>query len=353
MISAPNRIVEYGYLIAGGLLLLGCGSPAGPVGQGKDPCEVAQEIRPKPEFLTVPEEANIVARIAPGRFGGLFQDLGNTDRLVLYLQDLAKTDSATTVIRRLLSCGGAYPGWSNRLLDPNNPLTREGQYTASQLLNYSHALEQLRSDAGVWGIEVDPETNRVWIGLRAASELTRVRGIVTSAGVPSEAVDLEVPPPVTGTEPFRVLDSVVIPRVHLTDNGVFLAGTRVEYTNHFQETRYPDNCVIVGGGAFSFLYHIEKWNGQSWRKIHDPDCLAIALAPRPVPPGASMTDSVQFVGVRRINASPIWKTARITGTYRFVGRMYLSTTPNAPFVANPAPEPQNSTPFRIINTLPF
>jgi hypothetical protein len=140
---------------------------------------------------------------------------------------------------------------------------------------------------------------------------------------------------------------------HATDNGVFLAEARVKYTNHFSETRYPDYCVISNGTRFSFLYRIEKWDGQAWRRVHDPVCSAIALAPRPVLPGQSLTDTIPFVGVRRLRAAPLWATARISGYYRLVGTVYLSTTPNPPFLANPAPEPQVSTPFRIRNTLPF
>jgi hypothetical protein len=313
----------------------------------------AREIRDSSGFLGVAQEADVVARVVPGGFGGLFQQFGLADQLVIYLKDRTRSDSARTMLKRLLSCGAAYPGWDNRLVSSELIQDRDGLFTASQLLAFLHDMEQLRNDPAIWAMEIDPETNRVWIGLKSANDLVRVRAAVASAAVPSEAVEIEMPPPVTGTEPFRVLDSVIIPRAHATDNGVFLAGARVQYMNRYSETRYPDNCVTIGGEAFSFFYHVEKWDGLTWKKVHDPDCLAIALPPRPVLPGESMTDSVRFIGVRRVRSSPLWLTARITGTYRFVGKMYLSTTPNAPFLANLAPEVQNSTPFRIYNTLPF
>lgn len=339
---------------AGGLLLLfGCGSPAGPVDENKDPCDVAREIRPSSDFLTVPQEADIVARISPGGFGSLFQDFGNTNRLVIHLQQMVKSDSAVTVIRRLLTCGGAYPGWSNQLVDVSNPLFQAGQYTASQLLAYRSTLQPLQNDPAVWAIEIDPETNKVWIGLRSGTESSRIGQAVTTQGVPMEAVEIEAPPLVSGSEPFQVLDSVIVPTPHSTDNGVFLAEARVTYTNRFSETRYPDNCTTIDGSRVSFLYRIERWDGQTWRNIYDPICRSVALLPRPIEPGQSRTDTIPFVGVRRLRSVPLWRTARITGYYRFVGTVFLSTTPNPPFLANPAPEAQNSTPFRIRNSLPF
>ncbi len=313
---------------------------------------MAREIRPQPEFLTVPEEADILARISPGGFGSLFQDFG-PGSLVVYLQNLAKSDSAKLVIRRLLNCGGAYPGWSNQLVDPNSIQVRQGNYTGSQLLGYLRALDQLKNDPAVWAIEIDPEINKIWIGLRSSSELARISLGVTSAGVPNGAAQIEIPPSATGLEPFHVLDSTVATVVKVNANGVFLAEARVTYTNHFSETRYPDYCVTIDGSRVSFQYRIEEWDGQNWRTIHNPICLAIGLPPDPIQPGESRTDTIPFGGVRRLNAQPLWRTARITGYYRFVGKVYLSVIPNTPFLTDPAPEAQISTPFRILNTLPF
>jgi len=342
--------------LVGGLLSLGCGSPAGPVDQPGDPCDVARETRPQPEFLTVPEEADIVARISPGGFGSLFQDFG-PGSLIVYLQNLAKSDSARFVIRRLLNCGGAYPGWANQLIDPNSIQFREGKYTGSQLLSYLSALDQLKNDPAVWAMEVDPETNKIWIGLRSSGEIARVNLAVTAAGVPNDAVQIEVPPSATGFEPFQVLDSTVTTVLKVSTKvsayGVFLADARVAYTNHFSETRYPDYCVTVDGSRVSFQYRIEKWDGQNWRNIHNPICLAIGLEPDPIQPGESRTDTIPFVGVRRLNAQPLWLTARITGYYRFVGKVYLSAIPGTRSLTNPAPEAQISTPFRILNSLRF
>jgi hypothetical protein len=272
---------------------------------------------------------------------------------VIYLKDSSKKNSAEQALLQILNCNAVYPGWLGHLIKTDVIDVRQGSYSATELLSYSHSLGQLRNDPDVWGIEVDPEADKVWIGLRAAAALSRIQQAVTTAGVPIGAVSIESPPPVTGSEPFTVLETDVPTIAHQTDNGVFLAAVHLRYTNHFGETRYPDNCITVDGSQVSFLYRIEKWDGQAWRKVHDPICLSIALAPRPIAPGESRTDSVPFVGVRRLMAVPVWRVARITGTYRFVGTVYLSTTPLPPYLSNPAPEAQNSTPFRIVNSLPF
>jgi hypothetical protein len=341
----------YILIVAGGLLISTCGGS--PVEPALDPCVKAQELRGSASFLGVAEEANVAAQVIPGGFGALFQDFGYTNDLLIYLQDPSKTDTAKQALRRLLFCGAAYPGWLDRLVGTDAIQVRQGQYTGSQLLTYSHALAEVRSDPEVWALEVDPETDRIWIGLRSSAALTRIQQAVIGMGVPAGAVNIEVPPPVTGSEPFSVLDSVVITSAHDTANGVFLASAYVRYTNHYAETRYPDNCITVDRSHVSFLYRVEKWDGQAWKKIHDPICESIALAPRGILPAESRTDTVLFVGVRRLRSVPLWQTARISGTYRFIGTVYLSTIPNPPFLANPAPEEQNSTPFRIINRLPF
>jgi hypothetical protein len=295
-----------------------------------------------------------VARVIPGGFGSLFQDFGYSNDLVIYLKDLSKQSSAKQALLQVLTCNAAYPGWLGHLIKAYVVDVRQGQYSATELLSYSQSLGQLRVDPDVWGVEVDPEIDKVWIGLRSTAALSRVQQAVTTAGVPTGAVSIESPPPITGSEPFTVIETDVTTIPHPMDNGVFLASVHLRYTNRFGETRYPDNCSTrIDGSQVSFLYRIEKWNGQTWRRVYDPICQSIALAPRPIAPGESRTDSVPFFGVRRLMGAPVWRAARITGTYRFVGTVYLSTTPLPPYLTNPAPEEQNSTPFRILNSLPF
>ena len=345
-----STVLVYCVVLAGGLLSLECGTTTGPA---IDPCQTARDLRTSPGFLTVAEEADIVARVIPGGFGSLFQDFRSSNDLVIYLKDPSKRNSAEQALLQLLTCDVVYPGWFSHLIKADVIDVRQGQYSATELLGYFHSLGQVRTDPDVWAVEVDPETDKVWIGLRSAAALSRIQQVVATIGVPAGAVSIESPPPVTGSEPFTVLDTDVPTTPHPTDNGVFRAATRLKYSNHFGETRYPDNCTTADGSQVTFLYRIEKWNGQAWRRIYDPICATIALFPRPVAPGESRTDSLPFVGVRRLLGAPVWGAARITGTYRFVGTVYLSTTPLPPYLTNPAPEEQNSTPFRIVNGLPF
>lgn len=339
---------------AAAVFLLACeGGSAGP-GPELSVCERAQALRTQPGFTTVAEEADLTARVLPGGFGGLYQDIGYG--LVAYFkapvgfevkQDLAK----------LLACEGAYPGWVDSLVvaDPTGVIVRQGQYTARELLSYIRALEPLKADPAVWDFEVDPETNRVWLGITDAAQLGRVQLAVTGRGVPLAAVQIEVPPPTTGAEQFEILDTGITTKSG-EDFGTISLNVRVRFTNRQIATRYPDWCV--GAQWAYFQGSLEKWDGTSWRFVKGYACIAILLPPRAVLPGESVTDSVLMGGARRLNTGPAWRTARITGTYRFVGSVYTATTPHPiggiPIVSDPAPrEEQLSAPFRIKNALPF
>jgi hypothetical protein len=339
---------------AAAVFLLACeGGSAGP-GPELSVCERAQALRTQPGFTTVAEEADLAARVLPGGFGGLYQDIGHS--LVAYFKE-SVSFGVKQDLAALLACGGAYPGWAGVLVvaDPTAVIVRQGQYTARELLSYFRVLEPLKADPAVWGLEVDPETNRVWLGITDAAQLTRLQQAVTGRGVPLAAVQIEVPPPTTGVEQFEVLDPAIATR-GAAALGVFSFQPRVRFTNRQSSTRYPDWC---GGVAWSFfLGAIEKWNGTGWRVVYGFTCTANLLAPRAVPSGESVTDSLPVAGVRRLNAGPAWLTARITGTYRFVGRVYTATTPNPqggpPLLVNlAAQQEQVSTPFRLTNALPF
>lgn len=343
------------------VLVLGCNG--NPVEPHVDPCEAARAIRSSPTFLTVAEEGDIAARVLPGGFGGLYQEFGGNSNgiLVAYFNDLSVSGEAKTDLRKVLLCGGAYPGWAGVLLstDLDAIAIRQGLYTGSELLSYLRALEPLKNDAGVWAIELDPEANRVWIGLTTGSALTRIQESIAARSVPAGAVLIEVPPPTTSAEQFQVLDSPAV-TVDEGDPGVLFFSLRVRFTNRQTSPRYPDWCVDPDPNSLTtyFLHTIQQWNGTQWKEVKAPLCNAILLPPRFVGPGESVTDSVPVVGVRRLNAIPHWLTARITGTYRFVGKVFRSTIPNPqggpPLVTDlAAPEEQVSAPFRLINTRPF
>src|SRR5207244_1875841 len=107
--------------------------------------------------------------------------------------------------KRVLACGGAYPGWMDVMVDPTTIEIRNGQFTATELLAYFRSLQSLRTDPGVWAIEPDFELNRIWIGLGNAAANDRIRAAVVFASVPIEAVSIKVPPTPTGSEAFDVV----------------------------------------------------------------------------------------------------------------------------------------------------
>ena len=334
------------------LVASGCGAAPGPPDPPDDPCAAARAIRSGPQFLSVAEEADIAARVIPGGFGGLYQDL-ESQRLVVTLKDPTKSGPAAIALRALLYCGGAYPGWANELVTPAVMGFRSAQYNGTELLSYLRALQPVRGDPGVWALEVDPELNRIWIGLDNAAELPRIRQMVSDRGVPLAAVALETPPPTTGAEPFAVLENPVLTEAGPT-LGVFGLIFHVRYTNPFPERRFLERCPEPGSFHTSVRYFIEKWDGTNWQLVFDPFCELVALRPTRVDPLQAHTDSVDNAGVRRLNATPIWRTARVTGTYRLVGSVYLAETAGPPFVANPASEiERRSSPFRIRHTAPF
>lgn len=305
------------------------------------------------------EEADVAARVLPGGFGGLYERFpgnGTSGTLVVYLEDLGKQDEVAVALPQLLQCGGAYPGWLGSLVSTLDMEFRHGRYTGSEILTYLRAVEPLRDDPDVWGVANDPETNRVWVGLRTGAAVGRLQQALASLSVPLDVVTLEAPPPTTGTEPFAVLTSPVTPDPGLLPLGGFGFWFRVRYTNSQAEPRYPDWCV--GGDPDTpiayFAHTLQQWHGATWRTIFTPTCVAVLLAPREVAPGETATDSVPSAAARRLDARPVWDTPRITGTYRFVGQVYTTLTATPPYIVNLAPlDEQVSAPFRVVSNLPF
>lgn len=343
------------WLLAIGLLLVNaCGAGSAGPNTNVDVCAAARAIRATipggtAGFLTQDKEADITARVIPGGFGGLFEDLPS-HRLVARIKDLAQQSAATDSLSRVLFCGAAYPGWLNVLISLDVVEIRQGQYSATELLSYLVALETLRTDQAVWAMEIDPEANRIWIGLRSASELSRIQQAVAARSVPSGALTIEVPPPTTGAESFEIVESTIQVTETIGGLGVFSFPMHARFTNRFSETRYPDQCEDPSPRVY-FGYVLMKWDGSQWIQTFEPICRAVHLAPRPVAPGQQQTDSILVVASRRLNAQPFWLSARVTGTYRLEGRVYKSTTPSPPFVTDLAPlEERVSAPFRLIRS---
>lgn len=319
-------------------------------------CDAARDLRTTPAFMTVAKEADIAARVLSGGFGGLYQDL-QAGVLVAYFKDTAPAAQRRADLQKVLQCSAVYPGWAETIVRTALEAIdiRQGQYSGTELLAFLTGLQPLESDPGVWGLEVDPETNRVWIGLTDASERTRIQQAIVALSVPLAAVAIESPPPIAGSEQFEVLN---VPAPALFDTGAFIFWLRVRFTNLQSAPRYPDWCVSLDASVPPyFMYTMEKWDGTAWVFVKSTTCVAVLLPPRQVLPGQTVTDSIPVLTARKLNTNPAFLTARITGNYRLVARVYRSTTGTPPgpvFVTDPAPhEEQVSRPFRIKNTLPL
>lgn len=357
MLGGTRGVVCKARLVRGALLATvlwgaACDSPSGPPVGPLDPCPAAKQIRASSGFMTVAAEADVAARVLPGGFGGLYMDIPQ-QRLTVFLKDVSKAAEVEPALRKLLLCDGAYPGWVGQLVNTDLMTFRSGQFTGSELLAHLQALQVLLVEPGVWAMEVDPEVNRIWVGVRGQGDVARVQQVVGATSVPLTALVLEVPPPTTGVESFQVLPIAVITEVH-TVPGTFQWGFRTQYVNRHAEPRYVERCLELGNPESFFRYVLDRWDGVDWRRAYSPLCVAIALLPPTTNPGQAEVDSLGGAAVRRMNATPLWQTVRITGHYRMLGNVYLTVTPGPPFLGNPAPASERpSAPFRIIHTLPF
>jgi hypothetical protein len=329
-----------------------CAAGSGPVEETTDACAKALAIRGWPDFLGVAREADVAAQVVPGGFGSLWQDF-LAGQLVVYLEDPGKAAEASTTLKIVLRCGGAYPGWADTLVNLSIMTFREGQYTGTELLSYLQALESLHDDPSVWALEVDPERNRIWVGLREASDKARIETAVASAGVPLAAVLIETPPPTTGSEWLTVRDATVAAPAGRSP-GTLEGTLAVQFTNHAPADRQLAQCLLPGAADLHLCYHLEQWDGSAWKRVFSPIYVAIAARPRTVAPAESVADAGSVVASRRLNMVPEWGTARITGTYRLIGRVYLNQIASPPYVADAAPEAERvSAPFRLLNLAPF
>lgn len=331
-------------------LLAACGSPAGPV-EARDACVDAQALRSQipggSGFLSEAQEADIAAHVVPGGFGGLHQNYA-AGTLIIHLTDLTKRVEAESTLRYILTCGAVYPGWVGTRIAPASITSVQGQFTATELMGWAQSLSGLRSNPGVFGVVIDPEINRIWIGLDQAAARVEIEQAVAGASVPLAAVTIESPPPSAPQAAFQILTS---PVAFGETDGVYSFHLSVQYRNPTADNRYPDWCVeVFSNPLFAyFLYSVERWEGGAWSRVFDPFCELVALAPREVVPGEQVTDSVPVTAVHRVNAQPVWRKWRVVGTYRLVGRVYRVRTQTPPFVADEAPvEERVSAPFRLI-----
>jgi hypothetical protein len=126
-----------------------------------------------------------VAEIAPG-FGGMFLDESGT--LNVYLLDPTEEGAAKAGIKAVFG-PERFPLAEVRVL--------QGTYDFSQLWEWRHALRRdVLGLPGVTSLDIDDFSNRLRIGVEATEVEGRVEEELARLGIPREAVDIEVEPPV-------------------------------------------------------------------------------------------------------------------------------------------------------------
>jgi hypothetical protein len=126
-----------------------------------------------------------LARIAQREpsFGGHVRSQG---RLVLYLTDVSRLESADRVVREELP--SAYP-------DAQPAVARQGQFGYLQLRDWLHALVDGAQAAGPRGMTllyVEPALNRVFIGVDDLARTPDVEAYLDAMQVPRNAVVIEL-----------------------------------------------------------------------------------------------------------------------------------------------------------------
>jgi hypothetical protein len=126
-----------------------------------------------------------VAALAPG-FGGLFLDKDGI--LNVYLLDPAAEGAATAAISAVFG-PERFPLGEVRVL--------QGKYDFSQLWEWRHALRRdVLGLPGVTSLDIDELKNRLRVGVERAEVEPEVEKQLARLGIPREAVNIEVEPPV-------------------------------------------------------------------------------------------------------------------------------------------------------------
>jgi hypothetical protein len=126
-----------------------------------------------------------VARVAPG-FGGMFLD--ESGALNVYLLDPTQQEAAEAAITAIFGREGLPPG-EVRVL--------QGTYDFLQLWEWRHALRRdVLGLPGVTSLDIDDFSNRLRVGVERAEVELEVEKQLAKLGIPREAVNIEVEPPV-------------------------------------------------------------------------------------------------------------------------------------------------------------
>ncbi len=130
-----------------------------------------------------------LARTAPSHAGWVLEDKGRT--LVLYLTDLAESETAANAVRSIWNRDRAR-GRSGRPMPALR--IRPATYSFLELREWRNLLilRGVLDQPGVTKLDLAEQSNRVKIGLESDAYRGRLLKFATQAGVPAKAIDFEV-----------------------------------------------------------------------------------------------------------------------------------------------------------------
>lgn len=117
---------------------------------------------------------------APG-FGGMF--ISRDGRLAVYLLDPSQLAVARSAIEAV---------FGPKRVPPSGVYALKGQYTVSQLKQWTERAAEMFEMRGVAMVDLDEAENRVAIGLEDKSWIPKVEQKLVSLGIPRAAVLIEV-----------------------------------------------------------------------------------------------------------------------------------------------------------------
>jgi len=121
-----------------------------------------------------------VEQQAPG-FGGMFIDRDGT--LAIYLLDQSQLPAALAAIDSV---------FGPQTVPPAGVKVLQGQYTISQLKQWTDLLRDLLTMPGVTTLDLNEATNRVTVGISDSSLIPSVERTLQSQAIPREAVSIDV-----------------------------------------------------------------------------------------------------------------------------------------------------------------
>jgi hypothetical protein len=227
-----------------------------------------------------------IARQVPG-FGGYFFD-ANGD-LNVYLTDLTREPAARAAVAQAARNRPERPArpWSG----PAQIITRHGDYDFVQLEEWRGRVTAAVAHAGVQVVDTDEAKNRIFVGVTDQQSRSRVLTLIDGAGVPRNAVTVEIVPKLVLAASLRddVRPLVGGLEIGYNNNGtptVCTLGVNVWYTNlaagvptgtagfytaaHCSTTRFGTDGTVFSQGEARIGY--EMWDPPTFTSAWDSRC---------------------------------------------------------------------------------